>query len=147
MTDRTWLPEADGKAVKIIAQLLPYLPPKPHRFRIIFMERNLDEVVASQARMLENRGKKGARLPEGKLKQAYAAQIAGLKRLLGQHQGVMTLWLDHTQVLADPNKIARRVALFLNRELDTAALAAVVDPGLYRQHTDSSTAVPEDSGD
>ena len=80
MTDRTWLPEADGKAVKVIAQLLPYLPPKPHQFRVIFMERDLGEVAASQARMLENLDKQGARLPEDKLKHAYAQQIAALKR-------------------------------------------------------------------
>ncbi|WP_295888466.1 hypothetical protein [uncultured Thiohalocapsa sp.] len=141
MTDRTWLPAADGKAVKIIAQLLPYLPPKPHQFRVIFMERDLGEVAASQARMLENLDKPGARLPEDKLKQAYAQQIAGLKRLLGQHGSVATLWLDHAEVLAEPAKMARRVALFLgdvggparNQLLDEQAMAAVVDPSLHRQ--------------
>jgi tetratricopeptide (TPR) repeat protein len=141
MTDRTWLPDADGKAVKIIAQLLPYLPPKPHQFRVIFMERDLGEVAASQARMLANLDKQGGRLPEDKLKQTYAAQIAGLKRLLGQHGSVATLWLDHAEVLAEPAKMARRVALFLggvggpgrDQPLDEQAMAAVVDPSLHRQ--------------
>lgn len=141
MTDRTWLPEADGKEVKVIAQLLPYLPPKPHRFKVIFMERDLDEVAASQATMLANLDKQGARLPEDKLKQTYAQQIAGLKRLLGQHGSLTTLWLDHAEVLAEPTKMARRVALFLghvggparNQPLDEQAMAAVVDPSLHRQ--------------
>jgi len=84
MTDRSWLPQADGKAVKIVAQLLPYLPPRPHQLRIIFMERDLEEICASQAVMLENLGKAGARLPKDNLKQAYAAQIQGLKRLFAQ---------------------------------------------------------------
>ncbi|MBK1633176.1 hypothetical protein CKO31_20960 [Thiohalocapsa halophila] len=141
MTDRTWLPAADGKAVKVIAQLLPYLPPKPHRFKVIFMERDLDEVAASQARMLANLDKQGARLPEDKMKQNYAQQIAALKRLLGQHGSVTTLWLDHAAVLAAPAKLARRVALFLgpmggpsrDRPLDEQAMAAVVEPSLHRQ--------------
>jgi predicted AlkP superfamily phosphohydrolase/phosphomutase/tetratricopeptide (TPR) repeat protein len=141
MTDRTWLPAADGKAVKIIAQLLPYLPPKPHQFKVIFMERDLDEVAASQDVMLANLDKQGARLPKDKLKQAYAGQIAGLKRLLGQHGSVATLWLNHAEVLAEPEKMARRVALFLgpvggplgNEPLDEHAMAAVVDPSLHRQ--------------
>ena len=137
MTDRTWLPEADGKAVKVIAQLLPYLPPKPHQFRVIFMERDLGEVAASQARMLENLDKQGARLPEDKLKQAYAQQIAALKRLLGQHGSVATLWLAHADVLAEPEKMARRVALFLGRDMDEQAMAAVVDPSLHRQRGDA----------
>jgi tetratricopeptide (TPR) repeat protein len=141
MTDRTWLPEADGKAVKVIAQLLPYLPPKPHRFKVIFMQRDLDEVVASQATMLANLDKQGARLPEDKLKQTYANQIAGLKRLLGQHGSVTTLWLDHAEVLAAPAKMARRIRLFLgpiagadrDQDIDEQAMAAVVDPSLHRQ--------------
>ena len=137
MTDRTWLPEADGKAVKVIAQLLPYLPPKPHQFRVIFMERDLGEVAASQARMLENLDKQGARLPEDKLKQAYAQQIAALKRLLGQHGSVTRLWLAHADVLAEPEKMARRVALFLGRDMDEQAMAAVVDPSLHRQRGDA----------
>jgi hypothetical protein len=66
MTDRTWLPAADGKAVKIVAQLLPYLPPAPHRFRVIFMKRDLGEVLASQQVMLANLNKTGARLPRDK---------------------------------------------------------------------------------
>jgi len=137
MTDRTWLPEADGKAVKVIAQLLPYLPPKPHQFRVIFMERDLGEVAASQARMLENLDKQGARLPEDKLKHAYAQQIAALKRLLGQHGSVTRLWLAHADVLAEPEKMARRVALFLGRDMDEQAMAAVVDPSLHRQRGDA----------
>jgi hypothetical protein len=145
MTDRTWLPEADGKVVKVIAQLLPYLPPKPHQFKVIFVERDLDEVAASQATMLANLDKQGARLPQDKLKQTYANQIAGLKRLLGQHGSVTTLWLDHAEVLAAPEKMARRVALFLgpvggtNRDqaLDEQAMAAVVDPRLHRQRRET----------
>jgi hypothetical protein len=133
MTDRIWLPEADGKVVKIVAQLLPYLPPRPHRFQIIFMERDLDEVYASQEVMLENLDKDGARLPPEKLKQAYAGQIQALKRLLGEHGAVATLWLDHAEVLTEPHKIARRIELFLGRDMDLQAMTAVVDPTLHRQ--------------
>jgi hypothetical protein len=99
-SDRTWLPQADGKGVKIIAQLLPFLPPRPHNFRIIFMQRDLDEVCASQQAMLANLDKQGARLPQDKLKQTYSAQIEGLRRMLGEHRSITTLWLDHAEVLA-----------------------------------------------
>jgi hypothetical protein len=140
MTDRSWLPQADGKAVKIVAQLLPYLPPRPHQLRIIFMERDLDEVCASQSVMLTNLDKAGARLPEDKLKQAYAAQIRGLKRLFKEKGGVAILWVDHAEVLGEPRKIARRIELFLGREMDLDAMAAVVDPSLHRQRKTDSAA-------
>ena len=146
MTDRTWLPQADGKVVKIIAQLLPYLPPKPHRYKVVFMERDLDEVTRSQEVMLENLDRKGAKLPTAQLKQAFASQVAALKTMLGKHGSVTTLWLDHAQVIADPAKAARQVALFVgdvagperNQPLDEHAMACVVDPDLHRQRAEAS---------
>src|SRR5579863_10329465 len=68
--------EAEDKAVKVVSQLLLALP-AGHDYRIIFMERPLTEVVASQAEMIRRRGTKGAALPE-------AALMAGLKMHLNQ---------------------------------------------------------------
>ena len=39
MMDKSWLPLAKGKVVKIIAQLIPYLPTN-FDYKIIFMRRN-----------------------------------------------------------------------------------------------------------
>ena len=133
MSDRTWLPEADGKVVKIVAQLLPYLPPRPHRYNIVFMQRDLGQVYASQQVMLDNLDRPGSKLPEDKLKQAYAKQIETLKQMLGAHGSITTLWVDHAEVLADPRRMARRIELFLGRDMDLEAMAAVVDPSLHRQ--------------
>lgn len=119
--------------VKILAQLLPYLPPRAHRFNIVFMQRDLEQVYASQQVMLDNLDKQGSKLPEDKLKQAYAKQIQTLKQMLGTHGSITTLWVDHAEVLADPRRIARRLELFLGRDMDLEAMAAVVDPSLHRQ--------------
>ena len=54
--DNTWLPEAEGKGVKIIVQLLQYLLPG-FEYRIIFMQRDIKEILRSQKKMLENLGK------------------------------------------------------------------------------------------
>ena len=153
MTDRSWLPQADGKAVKIIAQLLPYLPPKPHRYKVIFMERDLDEVARSQEAMLENLDKQGARLPAEKLKQMYAGQIDALKKMIGPHGSITALWLDHAKVLSEPEKAARQVALFVgdvagpNRDqpLDEQAMAAVVDRSLHRQRAEPASPADNDA--
>src|SRR5262249_58261695 len=53
--DNSWIPKAEGKAVKVVSALLPYLPPQ-HTYKIIFMQRPLQEVMASQTVMLERRG-------------------------------------------------------------------------------------------
>ncbi len=49
--DLSWLPRARGKAVKIISFLLTWLPER-YDYRVIFMQRDLDEIIASQNRML-----------------------------------------------------------------------------------------------
>jgi tetratricopeptide (TPR) repeat protein len=135
-TDRSWLPEADGKAVKIVAQLLPFLPPRPHRLRIIFMQRPLEEVLASQSTMLANLDKPQARLPPEKLKAVYAGQIEAVKRLLAQSGTASTLYIDYREALEAPAKTARRIELFLGTDLDREAMAAAVDASLYHQRVD-----------
>src|SRR3990167_393038 len=46
--DNSWLPQAEGKAVKVVSALLQYLPPR-HTYKIIVMHRPMQEVLASQA--------------------------------------------------------------------------------------------------
>ncbi|MFK5948580.1 MAG: alkaline phosphatase family protein, partial [Methylococcales bacterium] len=79
--DNLWLQEAIGHAVKMVAQLLPKLSTQ-YRYRIIFMERPLQEIIESQKIMLIRRGKKGANLSDKKLAQAYFSQINNVKSLL-----------------------------------------------------------------
>src|SRR5215208_2690100 len=57
--DATWLHETRGKAFKMISQLLYDLPPT-ERYRVIFMQRDLDELLASQEKMLERLGRPAA---------------------------------------------------------------------------------------
>ena len=83
--------------------------------------------------MLDNLDKQGSKLPEDKLKQAYAQQINTLKKILSQHGNLMTLWIDHAEAIAEPRKIARQIELFMGQDMDLDAMASVVDPSLHRQ--------------
>ena len=53
--DFGWLENAQGKAVKVISALLTYLP-EGYTYKVIFMRRELSEILASQRKMLINRG-------------------------------------------------------------------------------------------
>jgi len=131
--DASWLPDAKGKAVKIVAQLLGNLPPRPGlRYRIVFMERDLAEVVASQGKMLERQGKKGAALSGESLRDVFAGQVRRIRQMLSVRK-IPTLYVEHRDCIEQAGKVAERVNLFLGGELDEAAMAAVVDPRLYRQ--------------
>jgi hypothetical protein len=124
--------EAEGKAVKVISQLLFALPPG-HEYRVIFMQRPLPEVVASQAEMIRRRGTIGAAL-------APAALIAGL----GAHLNQVNAWLknkddisvhrvEHGEVLRQPLRVSESIQQFLNCPLNVDAMSLQIDASLYRQ--------------
>ena len=54
--NKAWLEEAKGKVVKVISHLLFELPAR-YNYKVVFMERDLNEVLMSQHRMLVRNGK------------------------------------------------------------------------------------------
>ncbi|RME73691.1 MAG: sulfotransferase family protein [Planctomycetota bacterium] len=130
--DTSWVPRARGRAVKVIHALLEHLPPD-ERYKVILLQRPLEEVLASQARMLEREGKRGAALPPGRLAAIFGAQLDKARALLERGAHFEWIELRYHDALADPTGFAERVAAFLELPLDTAAMAAQVDPTLYRE--------------
>jgi predicted AlkP superfamily phosphohydrolase/phosphomutase/tetratricopeptide (TPR) repeat protein len=131
--DTSWLEAAQGKAIKVVAPLLPNLPLN-HTYRIVFMERPLKEIVASQAAMLARLGKTGGKLSERQLAAAYLKQVDAVRGILSAHAGrVEVLAVDYHEALADPTAAAAEVNRFLGGGLDAAAMAAAVAPELRRQ--------------
>ena len=129
--DCSWLSEAKGKAVKIIAQLIPFLPSE-FSYRIIFMERDINEVLASQRKMLQRQGKGGGNLSDVQLHQIFERQVFEVKQMLVQRD-IPTLDVAYSDALQHPMKIAEKIQAFLGENLDVDAMAAVIDPNLYRQ--------------
>jgi hypothetical protein len=126
--------EADGKAVKIVSPLLPYLP-RRHRYRVIFVDRPLDEVIASQLKMRANRSE--ASLPEvERLRQALAKHRDSILALLQRTPNVATLIVRYPDLIARPALWSSRVAEFLaDRVTRTERMAAAVRPELYRNRS------------
>jgi hypothetical protein len=130
-TSHTWLAEARGKAVKIVIPLVLQLPPS-FSYQIVLMERDLDELVASQAAMLARKGVPLS-LPASKLKAIFQAQFEQARTALTAKPDCRVLTVSHAEVLRDPGAVATQVTAFLERPLDALAMAAVLDPSLYRQ--------------
>ncbi len=128
--------QAEEKAVKVISQLLFALP-AGHLYRIIFMERPLAEVVASQAEMIRRRGSSGAALPESALIAALKMHLNQVNAWLTQRQEIPVLRVPYHDVVSDAKGTAERVGRFLERELNLDAMASQVDPALYRQRKTS----------
>jgi hypothetical protein len=126
--------EAEGKVVKVISQLLFALP-AGHNYQIIFMERPLPEVVASQAEMIRRRGTSGAPLPQAALIAGLKAHLSQVNAWLAQRRDVPVRRLAYHYVVRDPRGAAGDVQNFLQRALEVESMARQVDPSLYRQRT------------
>jgi hypothetical protein len=130
--ERDWIKEAKGSAVKIVTQLLPNLP-SDMPYRVVFMERDPKEVLASQKVMLERLGREAAKLSNEQLEQAYRQQLKQVGIWLAKQPNIKTLFVSHREAIAAPDTVAGKVNTFLGGGLDFQAMAAAVDGSLYRQ--------------
>ena len=131
--DASWVSQAPGRAVKVIYAVLRHLP-EGFEYRVLWMQRNLEEVIASQQAMLARR----ATAPEGglsreRLAAVFAAQMAETEAWLAQRPSFRVLALGYAAVLSEPRRAAGEIAGFLGGDLDVAAMAGAVDPALRRQ--------------
>ena len=130
--DGSWIAEARGKCLKVIAHLLPALPPgKERNYRVVFMERDLGEVVSSQNDMLGWLGRGNVHQREARLRRAFTTQLRRIKRLLAVSK-VPVLYVEHRDCIDDPAAQAGRISEFMGEQLDAEAMAGVVAPELYR---------------
>jgi hypothetical protein len=127
--DASWLPAARGKAFKMVSQLVYDLPPS-ERYRIIFMERDMDEMLLSQEKMLERSGRSAA--PREEIKEAYALHLARLHAWLFQQTNMEVLRLNYNELIERPELQAARVSKFLEGKADVQNMVKAVDPSLYR---------------
>jgi predicted AlkP superfamily phosphohydrolase/phosphomutase/Flp pilus assembly protein TadD len=130
--DASWLPEARGKAVKIVAHLLPYLP-KNEQYRVIFLHRNPMEVVASQRAMLDRLGRKGGRLSDQRLIRTFIEQLVRVQAWLQKRPDIAVLAVQYADAVRDPAATAARVARFVGPPFNESAAQAGIEPSLRHQ--------------
>jgi hypothetical protein len=130
--DASWITGARGKAVKIVAHLLPYLP-EGEEYRIIFMLRNPEEVVSSQSAMLDRLGRSGASLDARGLVRAYTAQLVRIQNWLRSRPDIPVLPVNYAEALEDAAGAVQRLELFLGEPFNRTLAAAPVDATLRRQ--------------
>ena len=137
--DATWLVGAAGHAVKVISTLLRHLPPT-HDYRILYMHRQIGEVLSSQQKMMaramaENGSADAAddSLAMGQMLRSHDTQI---RAWVDEQPTMQVLDVNYNALLANPGPGAQRVAAFLaevaDAPLDVDAMARVVEPTLYR---------------
>jgi hypothetical protein len=127
--ETSWLPLMRGKAFKMVSQLL-YDLPRGETYRIVFMERDLDEMLASQQLMLNRLGKRSA--PREQMKQSYALHLERLHEWLRKQPHIAVLRVSYNDLVEQPAAQAERVSVFLGGRPDVEKMAKMFDPSLYR---------------
>lgn len=125
--------EAEGKAVKIISQLLLSVP-RGRNYKIVFMERPLPEVLASQDKMLRRRGTNGPADPVA-LTLAFQDHLREVIQWLEEREEIAVCRVGYGRLLKNPAEAAQAVRAFLAQDLDVRLMAAQVDPTLYRNRS------------
>jgi hypothetical protein len=129
--DPSWLRDAAGKAVKVIHLLLPHLPPS-YEYRVILMRREMTEILASQRKMLERHGRRGADLTDERLAKVYADQLNGVIAWMTAQPNFMPLEVSYAQLVSAPAEQASVVNRFLGGDMSESSMVAAIDVTLYR---------------
>lgn len=132
-SDTSWLASAGGHAVKVIHMLLQDLP-TTHQYDVLFMERDVGEVLKSQAAMLARSGRSGAPLAPERLAAVYHAQLTGVRTWLSERACFRVHPVRYSDLVTSPSATVSLIRNFLRcgDALNAAAMVAAVDPSLYR---------------
>ena len=128
--DRQWLDEAGGKVVKVISYLLEQLP-TDRSYKVIFMEREIKEVLASQKKMLDHRGEQ-SKISDEEMEAQFREHIKLVKPWLARQAHMDVLYVGYNSMMSDPEPLCKRVISFLDLSLDLEKMRSVPNANLYR---------------
>lgn len=129
--DTDWIPEAEGKAVKVIGALLVHMPPG-YEYRVLFMRREMDEILASQAKMLRNRAEAN-KVDNETMAALFSKHLKQIEDWMETQPNLKYIDVDYNIMLTNPIPQVKIINQFLGGKLDETAMLAVIDPQLYRQ--------------
>jgi hypothetical protein len=130
--DLSWLEQARGKTVKVIHLLLLQLP-LDRNYRVVFMLRNLEEVIASQRAMLQKQGRADTKLTDAKLAAVFETQLDQVRQWLAEHANFHVLYINHASLIENLLATAEQINQFLGGNLLVTNIAGAVRPELHRQ--------------
>ncbi len=129
--DTDWVPEAKGKAVKVLAELIKHLP-EGYTYKVIFMKRNLSEVIESQKKMLERRGEDPDDISNEELRDMFKKYLKVLEGEIEEHSDMEVIYVSYNDMIETPELEVERINGFLSGGLDIDEMLSVIDKDLYR---------------
>ena len=130
--ENKWLSEAQGKAVKIISALLQHLPPQ-YQYKIIFMRRDLNEILASQKQMLVRRGETTDKIDDDTLGGLFQKHLLQVEKWISQQPNIGVTYVNYNDTPQNPEPDIQKVIQFLDMSLDKSLMQGVPEKNLYHQ--------------
>lgn len=141
--EKAWVAEAKDSAIKVVAPLLSALPPRvkssdedkkvePLHYRVLYMERDTDEILASQSAFLERIGKTptpSEKIPD--IAKAYNQQARRAKAWCAGPK-VEAMGVDYETLVHRPDEILPQIAEFIGATDTLEAMSACIDPSMHR---------------
>ena len=128
--DIQWLKNANGKAVKVVSTWLEYLP-QGYTYKVIFMERELQEILISQKKMLDHRGEE-PKADDHDLEQLFRKHLTAIKPWLVRQPNFDSLYVNYNALINEPESVCQRITEFLSIPLNETKMVSVPSTKLYR---------------
>jgi hypothetical protein len=127
---KQWLANADHKLVKVISALLEHLPPE-HHYKVLFMERQIPEILASQRKMLARRNETST-ISDAEMEAQFRDHLKVIKYWLARQPNMEVLYVDYNRMIANADELCPRIVEFLGLPLDVEKMRSVPNEKLYR---------------
>lgn len=131
--ERQWVYDAQGRVVKVISYLLEFLP-QDVEYHIIFMEREIPEILASQHKMLQRRNETST-ISDEEMSAQFAEHLKAVKYWLARMPNMRVLYVKYADAIGKSAETAESIAEFLGRPLNLQAMQAVPSESLYRNRS------------
>ena len=127
----SWLVDAGGRAVKVISSLLEYLPAQ-YSYKIIFMEREIHEILASQRKMLERRNETSD-VDDVRIAEQFRMHLSLIRPWLARQPNMEVLYISYNSLMSNPEPYCRQVIEFIACEpIHLGRMLTVPSGELYR---------------
>ncbi len=120
--DASWVPEAEGKVVKVIHALLLHLP-DGFEYRVILMQRKIQDVIRSQRQMLD----RSSGISDERLAEVYLYQLQSVERALAVRPSFRVLPVSYEACLRGPAEVSKSIRDFLEIDLDLTRMCNAVE--------------------
>ncbi|MDY6853888.1 MAG: sulfotransferase domain-containing protein [Thermodesulfobacteriota bacterium] len=130
--DASWLEDCRGKGFKMVSELLYHLP-QNEQYKIIFMTREMKEMLASQRVMLKRLEREGSAVNDDDMSKIFRKHILKVKEWLERQPNMDVIYMNYNDLVKKPLENAEAVSHFLNDKLNSEKMASVIDNSLYRQ--------------